>query len=226
MNIMVDIETFGTTEDSVILQIGAIPFGENLEYDTQFFVDISVSEQIRTYKRIVDSETLCWWLDAVSPQARVSVLERNQHETNVESLYNTLELFNEFVGLLFDDNNTENFIWANPPSFDLAIIKHAMRQCGITPAWKHYQERDVRTLHHINKMLGFGITKKSIGVKHNAIDDAKTQAVYVTDITNTLKSIREDASTYNIRHKSPYTYNKTVDTSSFDTFNTNSIGAV
>ena len=211
MNIMVDIETLGTNENSVILQIGAVAFEPNEPFEGWFLTDLSVSDQIRTYKRTVDNETLIWWMDSVGPDARTSVLQRDSYNGLVCSTYNALEDFNTFISMHIDSAfETDNFIWSNSPSFDLAIIKHAMRQCDIKPVWNHWDERDVRTMHHLNKTLKLGFNKKIDGVAHNALDDAKGQAIYVMQIQEALKEMKSSW----IRHDAkPYTVN-TYNTSS------------
>jgi hypothetical protein len=211
---MVDIETLGTNEDSVILQIGAVAFDDYDENEADpfyhwFLTDLSVSDQIRTYKRTVDNETLIWWMDNVGPDARTSVLQRDSYNGLVCSTYNALEDFNTFVSMNKDE--TDNFIWSNSPTFDLAIIKHAMRQCDIKPVWNHWEERDVRTIHHLNKTLKLGFNKKIDGVAHNALDDAKGQAIYVMQIMDALSKMKSSW----IHHEAkPYTINNAFKSSS------------
>jgi hypothetical protein len=223
MNIMVDIETLGTNEDSVILQIGAVAFDVYNEKEAEpfegwFLTDLLVSDQIRTYKRTVDNETLIWWMDSVGPKARTSVLERDGFNGLVCSTYNALEDFNTFVSMHKDEigtSNTGNFIWSNSPSFDLAIIKNAMRQCDIKPVWNHWDERDVRTMDHLNKTLKLGLNKKIEGVAHNALDDAKGQAIYVMQITDKLQQIKSKWADDGLN---AYTYNTPNTHSLFPTY--------
>jgi len=196
MNIMVDIETLGTKEDSVILQIGAVAFDQYDENHNpivaEFLTDMTISDQIRVYNRTVDNDTLIWWMDDVGSSARQSVLQRgDSHGELICSTYNALEDFNNFVSLHTDEENY-NFIWSNSPSFDLAIIKHAMRHCDIKPVWNHWDERDVRTMHHINRTLKLGINKKIDGVAHNALDDAKGQAIYIMQIQDVLDKMKSN----------------------------------
>jgi hypothetical protein len=215
---MVDIETLGTTEDSVILQIGAVVFDKYDEntnpIKAEFLTDMTISDQIRIYKRTVDSDTLIWWIDEVGSKARESVLKRyTSNDLLICSTYNALEDFNNFVCSHIDEED-HNFVWSNSPSFDLAIIKHAMRQCDIKPTWNHWEERDVRTMHHINRTLNLGINKKIDGVAHNALDDAKAQAIYVMKIQDALDEIKRSW----VRHEAkPYTFNNNAyKTSSID----------
>ena len=183
---MIDIETLGTSQDSVILQIGAVGFAA-AGMDPGFYADVTVQDQIAMGRK-VDPFTLGWWLDRTSTEARLSVFERRDVDLN--SLRVCLEGLNAYIkAYLINDthNNTKNDkLWANSPSFDLAIIRNAMEMCEINPAWQYWHEADVRTLKVID-----GITKnieikkipmmRENSIAHNALDDAKNQALYVTD---------------------------------------------
>jgi hypothetical protein len=45
-------------------------------------------------------------------------------------------------------------------------------------------------MHHLNKTLKLGFNKKIDGVAHNALDDAKGQAIYVMQIQEGLKKMK------------------------------------
>ena len=62
-NIMVDLETLGTSADSVILSIGAVKFDlETGEIDNRgFYASVSVESNL-SFRRRVSEETLLWWL--------------------------------------------------------------------------------------------------------------------------------------------------------------------
>ena len=187
MQVMIDIETLGTTQDSVILQIGAVGFAA-ASMDPGFYADVTVEDQIAMGRK-VDPFTVGWWLDRTSSEARLSVFERRDEDT--WTLRNALVGLNEYIkAYLIDDthNNTKNDkLWANSPAFDLAIIRNAMEMCEIKPAWQYWHEADVRTIKVID-----GITKnieikkipmmRENSIAHNALDDAKNQAFYVVDI--------------------------------------------
>lgn len=184
MHVMIDIETLGTTHDSVILQIGAVGFATN-GMDPGFYADVTVQDQIAMGRK-VDPFTLGWWLDRTSSEARMSVFERRDVDTR--ALRTSLIGLNEYIDAYLineKNNNTKHDkLWANSPSFDLAIIRSAMEMCEIKPAWQYWHEADVRTLKVID-----GVTQdieiKKIpairegGIFHNALDDAKNQALYV-----------------------------------------------
>ena len=56
--VMIDIETLGTRETSVILSIGAYTKVDGIE--KSFYVSISQDSQFR-FDRTVDRDTVSWW---------------------------------------------------------------------------------------------------------------------------------------------------------------------
>lgn len=185
MHVMIDIETLGTTQDSTILQIGAVGFAKD-GMDPGFYADVTVEDQIAMGRK-VDPFTLGWWLDRTSSEARLSVFERR--DIDKRSLLHSLVALNQYIkAYLIDDthNNTKHDkLWANSPAFDLAIIRNAMEMCEIKPVWQYWHEADVRTLKVLDGIVqGVEIKKIPImregGIAHNALDDAKNQALYVS----------------------------------------------
>lgn len=201
---MIDIETLGTTQDAVILQIAAIGFAKDGRDTLGWEGDVTIQDQL-DLGRTIDPATVAWWIDKTSPNARENVFGRN--ETIPYSLKEALELLNNYIEehLLKDNNNntSEDRIWANSPAFDLAIIRNAMESCGITPCWKYWQEADYRTLKYIGSANRFTDTipkyptdQQSNSMLENrtphcAMDDALVQLEYVTrfllECKNTIK---------------------------------------
>lgn len=192
MHVMIDIETLGTTQDSTILQIGAVGFAKD-GMDPGFYADVTVEDQI-AMSRKVDPFTLGWWLDRTSSEARLSVFERR--DIDKRSLLHSLVALNQYIkAYLIDDthNNTKHDkLWANSPAFDLAIIRNAMEMCEIKPVWQYWHEADVRTLKVIDGIMQ-GVEIKKIPVMHeglvmhNALDDAKNQALYVSNFLQNVQ---------------------------------------
>lgn len=186
MHVMIDIETLGTSPNAVILQIGAVAFNTAGMDSEGINYNVSVLDQLAINSSI-DSGTIGWWFDTVTPDARRSVLIRE----NIVSLADALDNVNAYITKCFgsDKPKKSNKVWANSPSFDLVILRNAMQACGIEPAWKYYQEADVRTLRYIcDEQLNVNTVDKYVGVAHNAVDDAHNQALSVIFF---LESIQE-----------------------------------
>ncbi|MGT3199021.1 3'-5' exoribonuclease domain-containing protein, partial [Yersinia enterocolitica] len=81
------------------------------------------------------------------------------------------------------------YVWAKSPSFDLAIIREAFVRYSISTAvvWKHWDERDVRTVEAIGKMLGILPHAKS-HPSHHAMSDVHDQILAVSSVMARLDS--------------------------------------
>jgi exodeoxyribonuclease VIII len=210
-NVMIDIETLGTTPDTCILQVAAVSWGDG-GIDDGISFDLSVTEQVNLGRR-VDPRTLSWWMDdKVKPEVRVNVLQR----TSPIQLQVGMNLLNEYIGL-----DKELCVWANPPQFDISIIRSVMEQCGVIPTWKHWQERDLRTLRNVCKDVGIIYDMKNEN-HHSAYSDARHQALEVTHLMNELKTWSRRINANTLRGPSMVTLVSPVSESIYITPNTSS----
>ena len=163
---MIDIETFGTKPNSVIVSIGAVGFNlKTGEIGSLFYTEISAEDCVKQGLEI-DAATVEWWLKQ-SKEAQNSLVRSNttKHKLKVGLLNLARYICNNY--------HPDASIWANSPSFDLVILKNAFEKVGLTAPWKHNKERDVRTLLSLIPEVKKEISFK--GIKHYAIDDCKHQ---------------------------------------------------
>jgi len=80
----------------------------------------------------------------------------------------------EFNAYLIELDHQTVQIWGNGADFDNSILAAAYRACRIEPAWKFSNNRCYRTL----KGLYPADKLKRQGIYHNALDEAKSQAVH------------------------------------------------
>lgn len=163
-DLMIDIETLGTAPGSVILSIGAVTF--NAEAGTlgaEFYSAIDPRSAVDAGLRM-DISTLKWWMTQ-SDDARSAVFAGNQ------PLDCALREFSDFTREV-----DASRVWAKPPSFDLVLLEAAFKACRLHVPWHYRSLRDVRTL------LDFTGTRPTyVGTAHNALDDARSQALSVID---------------------------------------------
>lgn len=156
---MIDIETLATDADAVIIQIGATVFpithqekNTMVSLPPDFLCNVSATDQINLNRKI-DPKTVAWWLDETTVDARVSVFDRH----TMRSFEDALGILNGYIATVKDISIKNQFstygVWANSPTFDLSIIRHAMKQVGIEPSWSYSREYDVRTIKQINTLL-------------------------------------------------------------------------
>lgn len=198
MHIMVDIETLGVSPDSVILQIGAVGFNTAGMDSKGFECNVSVLDQL-AINNSIDSQTVGWWFDTVDSDARHSVFGRD----NIIPLHDALDTLNTYIKRSLAVNKTKSDkVWANSPTFDLTILRNAMQKCGIEPAWKYYEEADVRTLKYIcNEELKINDNSVFEGVPHNALDDATNQADFVVNLLGSIREIKAGAYEATLKNK-------------------------
>lgn len=171
-HIMLDLETLGTAADAVILSIGAVKFDLNSDaMDNEgFYASVSIDSNLE-FKRRIQEDTLIWWLKQ-SPDAQNVFHEAKQ------SLPSALEELSDWIG------NMDYNVWSNGADFDLPMLSHAYTQVGMEVPWKFWNSNCFRTY---KKLPGAkGAVLPGGGVKHNALDDAVSQARSLQSIQHAL----------------------------------------
>lgn len=154
---MIDIETLGTEPGCVIVSIGAVRF--DLEHGVTDSLFVSVDpESCQALGMEIDAGTLAWWLGQPA--------EAREQLTGGDDLEIALRELRAFV-----DGAEE--VWANSPSFDLAILDEAFDAVGLSSPWEFWEQRDYRTL---RETLPYWPGRDQQGTKHDALDDARYQA--------------------------------------------------
>lgn len=155
--VMLDLETYGTKPGAIVVSIGAVRIIGREVTDDHFWVNIDPADSAR-HGLVRDLDTMAWWLEQ-SPHA-LSLMT-----TNRWCLMDALGLFAEWLG-----DATE--LWGNGSDFDNAILAEAYRAAGQRVPWEHWANRCYRTV----KSCCPEIKYQHEGVKHFALDDARSEA--------------------------------------------------
>lgn len=174
MNIMIDIETMGTSSSAAILSVAAVKFdlktGDTFE---SLYENISLSS-CQEIGLNIEADTVIWWL-AQSEAARRSLMVHDK-----TSIIEVLDKISHFV-------DSKSIVWANSPSFDLVIIGNAYKKAGKTIPWKFYNERCVRTLLALASDVKESV--EFVGAKHNPLNDCHYQIECVVKAYNSLNAL-------------------------------------
>lgn len=162
-NVMLDLETMGNTPNSAIISIGAVKF-DNSGLGEEFHAVVDLESSVSN-NGAIDASTVLWWMGQ-SESARNVFKQKGEHINTV------LQKFSMFLGA--DDC----VIWGNGAAFDNVILASAYRNSLLTVPWKFWNDRCYRTM----KSLYPSIKLNRIGVLHNALDDAKSQALHLIEI--------------------------------------------
>ncbi|EMX54042.1 putative exonuclease VIII [Escherichia coli MP020980.2] len=178
-HLMIDLETMGTNTNAPIVVIGAVFFDPQTgEIGPVFYIVISLTDAMNT-GAVPDGGTIEWWLKQ-SSEARAAIL------TDQVKLKDALSRFREFIHEYSDEKFVQ--VWGNGATFDNAILRRSYERQGIPCPWRYYNDRDVRTIVELGKTIDFDarIVIPFEGVRHNALDDARHQAKYVSAIWQKL----------------------------------------
>lgn len=174
-HVMVDLETLDTQPTAVVLSIGAVRFDPN-DHDSPlkdtFYRVLSSNDQFEL-ERSTSTSTVSWWAGQ-SEEAR-KVLD--EAATAEDEVHLQLMEFAEWLG-------KDALVWGNGPAFDNTVLADLYRQYEIRQPWSFRNDRCFRTLCMLGQrrmtqawLHKLGPEPTRAGTYHNALDDAKHQAI-------------------------------------------------
>ncbi|HBC1557862.1 TPA: 3'-5' exoribonuclease, partial [Escherichia coli] len=183
IHLMIDLETMGKNPDAPIISIGAIFFDPQTG---DMGPEFSKTIDLETAGGVIDRDTIKWWLKQ-SREAQSAIM------ADEIPLDDALLQLREFI----DENSGEFFVhvWGNGANFDNTILRRSYERQGIPCPWRYYNDRDVRTIVELGKAIDFD-ARTAIpfeGERHNALDDARYQAKYVSVIWQKLIPSQADS---------------------------------
>lgn len=169
-HVMIDLETYGTRPGCPVISIGAVAFGPN-GITSEFHRAISIGHQLAA-GLAPDPATVRWW-------ARQSAEARAIFAEATEPPETTLSAFKQW--LLAVGNPDQNRIWGNGAGFDQPILTALYETFERRAPWEFYNERCFRTLKSLHRDIS---APEKPRVKHNALEDARAQALHAVAILN------------------------------------------
>lgn len=173
-DVMLDLETLSVEPHAAVISIGAIMFDLNgTELGEPFFRAIkmeSVEDQVDRAKRHISPLTVAWWMDQTGVAQRASFANADADWTP-----KVLEDFSKYLA-----RNGSPAVWGNGASFDNVILANLYKAMNCIIPWHFTMDRCYRTM----KNMGYGpAAPKREGTHHNPLDDARTQAIHLQQIT-------------------------------------------
>jgi hypothetical protein len=169
-DVMLDLETLGTRHDALIIQIGACYFDRNTgEIGLGFSANTDAGEM--TDEFTIDLSTIKWWFGQ-SDTARKLVTEA------------PIPMVDALIGLSQFLHKPDITIWSHA-TFDIPILVNAFETAGIKFPVPFRNMRDIRTLMDLSQHRS---ETPRDGMHHNALDDAKYQAMYCSEAMKKLNA--------------------------------------
>ena len=160
---MLDLETLATSNNAFIISIGAVNFNEK-EILNEFYAVINTNKPEADFD--VNPATVMWWMSQ-SQEARDAL------KGGESSLSPHLHSFAKFV-------EGTNGVWGNSSTFDNMILRNAYQKLNIKCPWHFRKDKCFRTLANMFPREAIIAT----GTQHNALDDARKQALVVIALQN------------------------------------------
>lgn len=180
MDLMIDLETFGSGPKAVIASIGAVLFDynepPNMNFtDRQFYRKIDARTQPG---REFNADTIYFWMN--QPDAARKELtpvfkegERKPDHSNLVPLATALQELTSFC-----EKNKVEKLWCYGATFDHSILMDAYKQVKAKFPVSYRDLLDMRTFVYIMPK----VERPNFGTSHNALDDAINQAIWMQKI--------------------------------------------
>lgn len=168
-DVMLDLETLGNNPQSAIIAIGAIKFNpETGELGDTFYRVVDAESSVSVGLKM-DASTVMWWI-------KQGAGARGAFNVKGDSLTEALLALNDWMP-------EDPIVWGNGATFDNVILSSAYAASGVARPWKFWNDRCYRTL----KSLFPQVELVRSGTHHNALDDAKSQAVHACEIFKEMR---------------------------------------
>jgi len=156
---MLDLETWGTKPGCAIRSIGAVMFDED-GLGREFYINVD-DASCASLGLTKDKSTVDWWAQQ-SAAAQAALV------------FDPMPLGEALVSFLaFWKSTNAKYIWGYGATFDPPILEACLDAVGLDAPWDFWNVRCSRTaLAMANRR-----PKREVGTHHNALDDAKAQAV-------------------------------------------------
>jgi hypothetical protein len=174
-----DIETLSTRAEALVLSIGICFFDDEKEQTFEEIVDSGIElffcrESQMEKGRHISLSTIEWWNQQGDDAKRVLKAEEL---ITPRDFHPILESVCEAQGLSY--NWVKKFCrwFTRGPHFDIAISDHLFADYNVTPPWKYYKVRDIRTWLECRGLEdNLKLVKPAGMVAHNALHDAAFDA--------------------------------------------------
>ena len=169
MHIMIDLETMGNRPNAPIIAIGAVAFDAN-GIDRELYEVVDLDSSVRS-GAVIDPHTVMWWLQQ-SDEARASLVAMDG-----VTLSKALDKFS-----LWATVSDITGVWGNGAAFDNVILAESYRRLDKVAPWPFWKDKCYRTV----KGMYPDVKMERGGTHHNALDDARSQALHLIQMNETI----------------------------------------
>lgn len=184
-HIMLDLETLGVIPGCVGMSIGAVEFfPHEKKLGKEFYCVVSKSSSLDHFLR-EEEDTVKWWNER---DADAKVLLAEVEEDHALPLPEAMGRLNGYLRAC----NTSKAIrlYGNGADFDNPILRVMYDAAKVKPYAQPFGGRCYRTLKNLDELFGPELRARKlerVGTYHNALDDAKSQALHLMAVVADIK---------------------------------------
>lgn len=166
-HVMIDLETLGTTPDSVFLSIAAVQFDpETGKTGNELCINVDLQSSLNAGRKI-DANTIKWWLQQRPEVMKLMFVEPMELTMALTKLRNFIQL------------NGLTQPWGNSAAFDLGMLTNAYHLYDSPTPWLHWNENCFRTF---KNRLPVPKPEKNEAAAHNPLYDCHYQIGWLHQI--------------------------------------------
>lgn len=187
-HLMIDLESLGKREDTVVLSLACVPFTfeERVGYkelmSRGFMVKFNALEQIKTWRRSTDKDTIAWWKNQSKEAQEAAYYPSDMDATMIDGL----DALSQYIKNETAYKWNSGYLWARGANyFDYPKIEHMYEQADVKIPFNTWKIRDVRT--YIDILTGVDNGKYELNlpgshVAHNCLDDCVRDVLCMKEI--------------------------------------------
>lgn len=183
-DVVIDIETCGTKQDSIIVSIGAVIFNRADAPGTiidkiEFKLDI-----VNQKNRVAYPDTMLWWMKDSMREARMKTFFSADPKLRLGLALKNLDDFIKKYDL--------GECWGCGPDFDMRILEHAYDQHGRPfpmPFWTWRCIRTIESFFYGKNTRKDGGENWVGGTAHDAVDDCIMEAKVIQNCYSVLQKV-------------------------------------
>lgn len=178
-DVMVDLEALGTGPGCAILSIGAVAFDPQTSDIGHDFHTLVSTASCRELGLREEAGAIAWWKKQ-PPEVQAILDQAAACDTTVAQALDGLAAFLRSHG-----GKPRVRLWGNGADFDNAILSDLYRRLGAPQPWEFWNNRCFRTY---KSLFADRCAPAREGVHHNALDDARHQAVWACSIAARMRA--------------------------------------
>jgi exodeoxyribonuclease VIII len=173
-HIVLDLETLGRDDNACIVAIGAQVYDEETDsLGDSFYQAVDITSCDESW---IDTDTVRWWMKQSDAARQVF------NDPHRENIVDALIQFSEFIRDQGGDSRPI-LVWGNGAAFDNVILAGAYRDYQRIRPWSYKEDACLRTL----RSLFPHVAAVKPNVAHNALDDAKAQALTLQKLLHAVR---------------------------------------